>query len=559
MSFGGMVRAPLANTARDYAETASARILSFMAEHQVRPITRECDVVVIGGSAAGLAAALQIARQRRSVIDVDSGDPRNAPAADMHGFLTHDGIAPSELVEAARAEVRGYGVEVVAGLATGVDGSADEGFRVALSGGHHLGARAVVVATGIVDLLPEIDGLADHWGRGVIHCPFCHGYEVRDRRIVHVITHPMGFHPASLWRNLSAHYSVVVDDSVSGAAGVGEHVAALRSAGVPVRESSVARIVSDAEGRLSGLVLASGEALEADVVAVGPRFRPRTEVVAPLGVRVVEHPSGMGSNVEVDASGATSVPGVFAAGNVTDPSQQVLAAAAHGAWVGAMASFALAAEDLRTAARPSGNERDWDGRYRAGQLWSGNPNGTLVHEMTGAPSGRALDVGAGEGGDAIWLAEQGWAVTASDISGVGLQRLGDEAARRGLSIECLQADATALDPFARGRYDLVSAQYASIPRSPDGRGLHNVLDAVAIGGTLLVVSHDLAPMRKPIDTAVMSMPFDPDAYVRVEDFAGALDGRDDWEVVVNEKRPRPHGAVSSHHVDDLVLRARRLR
>lgn len=157
-----------------------------------------------------------------------------------------------------------------------------------------------------------------------------------------------------------------------------------------------------------------------------------------------------------------------------------------------MIGFSLAHDDLRDAARPSGNEADWDHRYGGEQLWSGNPNGTLVNEISGLVAGRALDVGAGEGGDAVWLAEQGWRVTASDISQRALDRVDAEAERRGLPIECHRADANALDPFESEVFDLVSAQYASIPRTPDGRGVRNLLNAVAPGGTLLVVSHDLS-------------------------------------------------------------------
>jgi len=189
-------------------------------------------------------------------------------------------------------------------------------------------------------------------------------------------------------------------------------------------------------------------------------------------------------------------------------------------------------------------------------MWSGNPNGTLVNEIDGRTAGRALDVGAGEGGDAVWLAEQGWDVTASDISQRALERVAAEAERRSLRIECHQADANALGPFESGAFDLVSALYASIPRTPDGRGVRNLLNAVAPGGTLLVVSHDLESLRAPIDTQEDSRPFDPDAYVRLDDFATVLADSSDWEIEVHEKRPRPPGAVSgSHHVDDIVLRA----
>jgi SAM-dependent methyltransferase len=189
---------------------------------------------------------------------------------------------------------------------------------------------------------------------------------------------------------------------------------------------------------------------------------------------------------------------------------------------------------------------------------SGNPNGTLVNETRDIAPGRALDVGAGEGGDALWLAEHGWDVTASDISRRALERVDAEATRRGLRVECQHADANALDPFEAGAFDLVSAQYASIPRTPDGRGVHNLLNAVAPGGTLLVVSHDLEPMRAPIDTSAHGRAFDPDAYVRVDDIVAAIADSSAWDIEVHETRPRPPGAASaSHHVDDVVLRARR--
>jgi SAM-dependent methyltransferase len=222
-----------------------------------------------------------------------------------------------------------------------------------------------------------------------------------------------------------------------------------------------------------------------------------------------------------------------------------------------MISFSLAHSDIQAGTRPSATEDDWDHRYGADQMWSGNPNGTLVNEAGDLAPGRALDVGAGEGGDALWLAERGWSVTASDISQRALDRVGAEADRRGLPVECRHVDANSVDAFGAATFDLVSAQYASIPRTPDDRAIHNVLNAVVPGGTLLVVSHDLEPMRAAADIEAHSRPFDPDAYVRVDDFAAALTGSPAWEIEVHEKRPRPPGAASaSHHTDDVVLRAR---
>ncbi|MDQ4131752.1 MAG: methyltransferase domain-containing protein, partial [Actinomycetota bacterium] len=394
-----------------------------------------------------------------------------------------------------------------------------------------------------------------HWGRDVIHCPFCHGFEVRDRRIVQIVTHPMGLHVAGLFRQLTAQLTVVLHDPVD--VDISE-IDLLRAAGVDIVQGPVTRIVTGSEGHVAAVELAARHRIDADAVVVGPRFRVRAEPFVSLGLRPAAHPTGLGDFVETDATGATAVPGLYAAGNVTDPSQQVLQAAAGGSRVGAMISFSLADDDIRAAARPSANEADWDHRYGGGQMWSGKPNGTLVNEISGLAPGRALDVGAGEGGDALWLAEHGWCVTASDISHRALDRLDAEADRRGLRVECHHADANALGAFEPEAFDLVSAQYASIPRTPDGRGVRNLRNAVAPGGTLLVVSHDFEPMRAPMDTSAHSRPFDPDAYVRVDDVAAALADSSAWDIEVHEKRPRPAGAASaSHHVDDIVLRARR--
>ncbi len=184
-----------------------------MSHQQHAPIVeRHADVAVVGGSAAGLAAALQLGRQRRSVIVVDAGEPRNAPAAHMHSYLGHEGLPPSDLAAIGREEVRSYGGEVVTGRVVDVTRTDDDRFRVDLTGGHTVFARRVLAATGLVDELPDIDGLAEHWGGDVIHCPFCHGFEVRDQRIVQIVTHPMDLRRAGLFRQLSARCTLVLHD-----------------------------------------------------------------------------------------------------------------------------------------------------------------------------------------------------------------------------------------------------------------------------------------------------------------------------------------------------------
>lgn len=517
------------------------------------PVERRVDVAVVGGSAAGLAAALQLVRQRRSVVVVDDGTPRNAPAEHMHGYLGREGAAPAELRAIGREEVRGYGGEVLDGRVVAVRREGQL-LRVELTGGGALLARRVVVATGLVDELPQLEGLAERWGREVIHCPFCHGHEVRDRRIVQIVAAPPGLHATQLLRHLTPHLVVVLHDGVAADPAA---VEALVASGVPVLVGAVRRVV-DADGALA-VELADGTALPADAVLTGSRFRPRVEALAPLGLEASAHASGMGEVLAVDATGRTAAEGVFAAGNVVDPGQQVLHAAASGSMVGAHVAFSLAADDIAAAARPDAASAEWDARYAGdGRVWSGNPNGTLVAEVEGLAPGRALDVGAGEGADALWLAERGWRVTATDVSGRALERVGAEATRRGLEVALLRVDATAPDAYEREAFDLVSLQYGSFRRSPDGRGLKNLLGAVAPGGTLLVVAHDLTAMQEPLDPAEGTRAFDPLAFVGVDEIAAAIEADPGWRVEVRETRPRPAGARSAHHVHDVVLRAVRV-
>ncbi|MFT4108505.1 FAD-dependent oxidoreductase [Propionicimonas sp.] len=527
-------------------------------EHRSRPPTmeRSCDVAVIGGSAAGLAAALQLARQRRSVLVVDDGSPRNAPAAHMHGYPGYDGAPPTALPAAGREEVRRYGGEVLTGRVSAVRRGEGGRFRLDLTGGHSLSARRVLAATGLTDDLPPIEGLLDQWGRAVVHCPFCHGFELRDRSVVQIVSQPLGLHSTPLWRHLTGRLTVVLHDPT----GIDDvALAGLRAAGVPVENTEVSRIVSGADGHLRGVELVDGRLLPADAVAVGPRFRARAETLAGVGLRTTAHPSGAGDFLEVDQVGATAVPGIYAAGNLTDPSLQVLPSAAQGSQVGAMIAFSLAAEDLDDTVRRSGERADWEHRYSGpDRAWSTNPNGSLVIEAGDLPPGRALDVGTGEGADALWLAERGWSVTATDISGNALARVRTAASERGLDITLLRVDANDPDPYGGEVFDLVSLQYGSFTRTPDQRGLRSLLAAVAPGGTLLVVHHDLSPSREPVDVATQTRMFDPQAYVGVDEIAAALAARPGtWQIECHQTRPRPVGAVSTHHIDDVVLRARR--
>nr|WP_203965339.1 NAD(P)/FAD-dependent oxidoreductase [Actinocatenispora thailandica] len=302
------------------------------------------DVVVIGGGAAGLSGALMLVRSRRSVLVIDAGQPRNAPADGVHGLLGREGMPPGELLARGRDEVRGYGGEVVSGTVESAtrDGA---GFAVRLAGGGTVRARRLLVTTGLVDELPDIPGLRERWGREVVHCPYCHGYEVRDQAIGVLGTGPMSVHQAALFAQLSSDVVYFAQDAPAPAGEAAERLAAL---GVPVLAGAVtaAEVVDD---RLVGLRLADGTLVRRDAIVLATRMVARAGFLGALGLRPVPHPSGFGEHLPVDATGRTEVPGVWAAGNVTDLSAQVGAAAAAGALAGAQINADLVDERLREA------------------------------------------------------------------------------------------------------------------------------------------------------------------------------------------------------------------
>jgi thioredoxin reductase len=302
------------------------------------------DVVVIGGGAAGLNGALQLARSRRSVLVVDAGQPRNRPAAAVHGLLGHDGVPPAQLLARGRDEVRGYGGEVVAGEVAAVGGDLAAGFTVTLGDGRVVLARRLLVTSGLVDNLPDIPGLGERWGRDVVHCPYCHGWEVRDQPIGVLASGPTSVHQALLFRQLSD--DVVYfrrETALDGAA-----AARLAARGIRVVEGEVTAVVI-ADDRVAGVRLADGTVVARRALAVAARMTARAGFLADLGLKASEHPSGMGTHVPADQAGRTEVPGVWAAGNVTDLSAQVGAAAAAGALAGAVINADLVEEETRQA------------------------------------------------------------------------------------------------------------------------------------------------------------------------------------------------------------------
>ncbi|MFJ4655425.1 NAD(P)/FAD-dependent oxidoreductase [Nocardia sp. NPDC088792] len=306
-------------------------------------MTDNYDVVVIGGGAAGLNGALMLARARRSVLVIDAGAPRNAPADGVHGLLAREGMSPIELLTRGREEVTSYGGELTTGEVVSAERTGDE-FTVTLSDGRTVRARRLLVTTGLVDELPEVAGLRERWGRDVVHCPYCHGWEVRDRAIGIIGSGPMAVHGALLWRQWTSDVTLFTH-TVTLTPEQSEQLAARGIRMIP----GLVESVETADDRIVGVRLADGTRVARAVLVAPTRMVARAAFLAPLGLRPAEHPSGAGEYLPADPMGRTEVPGVWVAGNVTDLSAQVGAAAAAGAMAGAQINFELVTEETERA------------------------------------------------------------------------------------------------------------------------------------------------------------------------------------------------------------------
>jgi thioredoxin reductase/SAM-dependent methyltransferase len=510
------------------------------------------DVVVVGGGAAGLSGAVALARSRRSVLVLDAGDPRNAPAGHVHNFLTRDGASPAEIYAHGQDELRKYDGRIEPARVTAIR-LGDKGFTIEI-GNRTVAARRVLVATGLRDELPDIPGLAQRWGADVLHCPYCHGWEVRDRRIGVLATGPALMHQTLLFRQLSPQVTVLQH---TGPALTDEQREQLHALHVPVVAGEVEKVESGASG-LTGVRLADGTQVELDVLVVAPQFAARAELLAPLGLKPMEVQLDgflLGTQVEADATGATAVPGLWVAGNVADMRAQVVTSAAAGLNAGAAINADLVAEDARLAVeahrheQPLHGEQAWDERYRSRpQNWSGNPNSVLTEEVAGLPVGAALDAGSGEGADAIWLARHGWRVTGAEFSRTALDRAAAQAQQLDLAVQWLHVDLSKQPPPER--YDLVSAFYLHMPHEARRIVFANLAGAVAPGGTLLIVGHDLSDLE-----TTMPRPNLAEMGWSAQEVVDALG--DGWEIVVAEARPRraadPDGREIA--IRDTIVRA----
>ncbi|MFF2224643.1 NAD(P)/FAD-dependent oxidoreductase [Streptomyces globisporus] len=311
------------------------------------------DVVIVGGGAAGLSGALALGRARRSVLVIDAGEPRNAPASHVHNYLGRESTPPGELLAIGRGEAAGYGAEIVEGRVASAErlpesGEGEQGFRVVTEDGRSVEARRLLVTTGLVDELPPVPGLAARWGREVLHCPYCHGHEVADRPIGVLATGPLAVHQALMWRQWSDDVTLFLH---TGPEPTEEEYEQLAARGVAVVDGEVTGL-EVADDRFTGVTLASGRVVPREALVVQARFVARSAVLESLGLEPVAQEMGgtvIGSYIPTDPTGATEVPGVWAAGNVTRLTEQVIGAAAAGLMAGGAVNGDLITEDTRLA------------------------------------------------------------------------------------------------------------------------------------------------------------------------------------------------------------------
>ena len=285
------------------------------------------EVIIVGGSFAGLSAAMQLARARRRILLIDAGEPRNRFAKASHGFLGQDGMAPAQIMREGLRQLSAYPtVDFHHGRAMTAQGERDA-FQVTLDDGTEVEGRRLVLAHGVADSLPEVPGLSERWGRTVVHCPFCHGYEFGDRPLGVLATGPLGAHQAEMlpdWgpTTLFTHVLFTPEPEVQ---------ARLDRRGVTIETTPVDALLGDAPA-LEGVQLADGRVLPLAALFTAPRTAPNGGLAQALGCVLEDGPTG--PYIAADARQETSTPGVFAAGDAARAMHNATLASASGVMAG---------------------------------------------------------------------------------------------------------------------------------------------------------------------------------------------------------------------------------
>ncbi len=294
------------------------------------------DVIIVGGSYAGLSAAMALGRSLRQVMVIDSGKPCNAQTPHSHNFLTQDGKTPREISDLARAQLSGYPtVSIIDDVALEGRRTAS-GFTVNLASGESISGRKLIFATGIRDQLPEIPGFAESWGISVIHCPYCHGYEFRGKRTAVLADGEVAMHYAPMLLNLTKDLTILTNGKSTF---THEQFEKLSRHNVKVNETKIARI-EHREGYITNVILEQGQ-LACDALYFRPPFVQHSAIPEALGCEFTEQ-----GYLKVDATQKTTVDGVYAAGDNCSPMRSVANAVSSGNMAGAAVNRELALEDF---------------------------------------------------------------------------------------------------------------------------------------------------------------------------------------------------------------------
>ena len=304
------------------------------------------DVVVVGGGTAGLSGALLLARARRSVLVVDSQEPRNASARAVHGYLTVDGLPPAVVLARGAAEVRNYGGIVRSGTVEAARARGDV-FEVSLADGFQVRGRRLLITTGLTDELPDVHGVTERWGRDVFHCPYCHGWEVRDQAVGMLATDDSAVDEVLLLRQWTANLTLLTH---RGPTPSRTQRRQLDACGITLVEGIVESLAGR-DDHLRGVYLSDGAVVRLQALVVTPVLKPRAGVLISLGVKLSEDE---GTCVVTDESGATSVQGVWVAGNLNDPTAQAVDAASSGSRAAMALNLDLVQEDVARAVSAAG-------------------------------------------------------------------------------------------------------------------------------------------------------------------------------------------------------------
>ena len=282
------------------------------------------DVIIIGGSFAGLAGALQLGRARRKVTVLDTGLPRNRFAGHSHGLLGHDHKPPLDILAQARLQLARYpSVKLVRARADSVSGALDD-FSVLTDDGESLSARRLLLSYGVSDQMPAIPGFAECWGKSIVPCPYCDGFEVAGQHWGLVWSGPQAMHAVSLFHDWTDRLTLFADGHEISA----DERAELARRNVPVIDGRIAEI-AHRDGQLSSVNLDTGHKAEVDVLFAHPRNRPSANLHEALGLETVDTPVGIA--LKVDERRETSVKGIYAAGDLANPMASVTLASSHGA------------------------------------------------------------------------------------------------------------------------------------------------------------------------------------------------------------------------------------